>query len=67
MSVQELEAAVAHLPREEFALFQAWFEEFAVDVWDARIEADARAGKLDHLIAQADTDFEAGRCTPLAP
>ena len=67
MSVQELEIAVAHLPREEFTRFQAWFEEFAADAWDAQIEADARAGKLDHLIAQADADFEAGRCTPLVP
>lgn len=64
MSVQELEAAVSRLPREEFAHFQAWFEEFAADAWDAQIEADARAGRLDHLVVQADADFEAGRCTP---
>ena len=67
MSVQELETAVAHLPREEFARFQAWFEEFAADAWDAQIEAAARAGRLDHLVSQADADFEAGRCTPLVP
>lgn len=65
MSLQELETAVSRLPQEEFARFQAWFEEFAADAWDAQIEADARAGKLDHLIVQADADFEAGRCTPL--
>ena len=55
MSVQELESAVSHLA----------LEEFAADVWDRQIEADARAGKLDHLISQADAEFEAGRCTPL--
>ena len=65
MSVQELESAVSHLAAEEFAHFQAWFEEFAADAWDRQIEADARAGKLDHLISQADAEFEAGRCTPL--
>ncbi len=65
MSVQELETAVGHLSREDFARFQAWFEEFAADAWDRRMEADARAGRLDHLAAQADADFEAGRCTPL--
>ena len=37
----------------------------AADAWDAQIEADARAGKLDHLVKEADADFEAGRCTPL--
>ncbi len=65
MSVQELENAVRSLPREEFARFHAWIEEFAADAWDAQIEADTGAGKLDHLVAQADVDFEAGRCTPL--
>ena len=65
MSVQELESAVSSLPPEDFAHFQAWFEEFAADAWDRQIEADARAGKLDHLISQADADFEADRCTPL--
>lgn len=64
-SAQELETAVSRLPREEFAHFQAWFEEFAADARDAQMEADARAGRLDHLVAQADADFEAGRCTPL--
>lgn len=65
MSVQELKSAVSGLPPEEFFRFQEWFEEFAADAWDRQIEADARVGKLDHLVAQADTDFEAGRCTPL--
>ncbi len=65
MSVQELESAVSTLPPEDFARFQAWFEEFVADAWDRQIEMDARAGKLDGLIAEADADFEAGRCTPL--
>ena len=65
MSVHELESAVSNLPPGEFARFQAWFEEFAADAWDRQIEADARVGKLDHLMSQAHADFEAGRCTPL--
>lgn len=65
MSLQELEIAVSCLPREEFTQFQAWFEEFAADAWDAQIATDAQAGRLDHLVAQADADFEAGHCTPL--
>ena len=65
MSIQEIKSAVSGLPQDDFAQFQMWFEEFAADAWDRQIEADARAGKLDHLIAQADADFEAGRCKPL--
>ena len=65
MSVQELETAVTQLPKEELARFSQWFEEYLADEWDRQIEADALAGRLDHLVAQADADFEAGRCTPL--
>ena len=65
MSFQDLKSAVSSLPPEEFSRFQEWFEEFAADAWDQQIEADARAGKLNHLIIQADADFEADRCTPL--
>jgi hypothetical protein len=43
----------------------AWFEEFLADQWDRQIEADAAAGKLDHLAKKADEDFEADRCTEL--
>lgn len=47
--------------REELA---RWLAEFDDD-WDRQIEADAASGKLDELFAEADRDFEAGRCTPL--
>ncbi|MBI4324049.1 MAG: hypothetical protein HY674_02170 [Chloroflexi bacterium] len=47
--------------REELA---RWLAEFDDD-WDRQIEADAARGKLDKLFAEADRDFEAGRCTPL--
>ena len=65
MSVQQLESAVANLSREEFYTFQRWFEEFAANAWDQQIEDDVKAGRLDHLIAEADREFEAGHCTPI--
>ena len=65
MSVQELETAVSSLSREELSVFHRWFEEFIAEDWDRQIEADVKAGRLDHLAAKADRDFEAGRCTPL--
>ena len=64
-TVDHLEKAVSELPPEELAKFTAWFEEFLADQWDRQIEADAAAGKLDHLAKVADEDFEAGRCTEL--
>ena len=65
MSVQELESAVARLSLPELAAFAGWFKEFVAQAWDAQLESDVRAGKLDHLAKQADDHFEAGRCTPL--
>ena len=65
MTADKLENAVSELAREEFAKFTAWFEEFLADQWNRQIEADAAAGKLDHLAKEADEDFEAGRCTEL--
>jgi len=65
MSLAELEKAVATLPPKELSEFSTWFEEFLSDQWDKKLEADIAAGKLDRLAAQADEDFEAGRCTAL--
>jgi len=65
MSVQELEAAVAQLPKEELARFSQWFEEYIADAWDRQIEADALAGRFDAAGKRAKADHEAGRCTPL--
>jgi hypothetical protein len=63
--LDELEAAVAHLPGDELVAFARWFEEYLADVWDRRIEEDIRAGRLDEAGRRADADFEAGRCKPL--
>jgi len=65
MSVEELEVVVSRLSAEELARFSRWFEEFRAQQWDAEIEGDIRAGRLDEAGRRADDDFEAGRCTPL--
>jgi hypothetical protein len=65
MSVKEIETAVAKLAPVELAAFAEWFEEYQARLWDAQIAADAKAGRLDELIREANKDFEAGRCKPL--
>jgi len=65
MSVQELKSEVTRLTKPDLTAFIQWFEGFVSDSWDKQIEADIANGKLDHLAKQADTQFEAGRCTPL--
>jgi hypothetical protein len=65
VSIQDIESAVSGLSAEDLAAFAQWFENFVADEWDKQIEADARAGKLDHLAKRADEHFDAGRCAPL--
>ena len=64
-TVQDIEAAIQVLPREEFSKLWQWWDSYREAAWDRQIEADLADGKLDTLLAEADRDFEAGRCKPL--
>jgi hypothetical protein len=35
------------------------------DEWDREIKADAAAGRLDHLVEEAQADSATSRCRPL--
>ncbi len=59
-TVESIENAVAHLPPDDLATFRRWFAEFDNASWDAQIEADARAGKLDALADEAMAEHRAG-------
>ena len=60
MTITELEQAVTKLSEKELALFRAWFDEYYAELWDKQIEADAKAGRLDKLIAEATEEYNAG-------
>jgi hypothetical protein len=59
--IEDIEKAVEQLSPEDLARFRAWFEEFEARLFDAKIERDARAGKLDKLMAEARANHRAGR------
>jgi hypothetical protein len=65
MSVQELENAISKLSYEEFTRLAQWIDEYRAELWDRQIEGDILAGRLDEAANRADSDFDAGRCTPL--
>jgi hypothetical protein len=65
MGIKEIESAIARLPPSELAELVKWFEEFQAQAWDAQLEQDVKAGRLDALLEQAEQDFEQGRCEPL--
>jgi hypothetical protein len=59
-TVRSIEQAVENLPPDELAEFRRWFAEFDAANWDAQIEADAAAGKLDALAAEALAEYRKG-------
>ncbi|HZM08427.1 MAG TPA: hypothetical protein VFC11_08275 [Methylocella sp.] len=65
MTVEDLEKAVAKLTARELDRFRAWFDEFDSARFDAKIERDAQAGKLDRLADAAVDDFRKGRAREL--
>jgi hypothetical protein len=65
-TVAEIVEAVKSLDEREKGEFLERLSEIDFDdAWDRQIEADAKAGRLDHLWQQALKDIEAGRTRPL--
>ena len=58
--VKAIEEAVKALQPQDLAEFRRWFAEFDLAAWDRKIEADASAGKLDKLLAEAQEDYSTG-------
>lgn len=63
--VERISRDIESLGPAELRAFREWFAEYDAAVWDAQIEADAKAGKLDKLAEQALADHRAGRTRPL--
>jgi len=63
--VENLEQEVRALSRDELAEFRAWFLEFDWAIWDAQLQRDVQAGRLDALAEKALRDHAAGKTTPL--
>jgi hypothetical protein len=49
--IEELQDQIQKLSPEEHAQLRNWFWDMDWIKWDAQIEADVKAGKLDELIA----------------
>lgn len=64
-TLEDIEKAIADLPREQLKKFRAWFEQFEAAHFDQAIERDAKTGKLDRLAEEALADFRAGRTREL--
>ena len=64
MSLEEIQIAIEALSFEERAKLNAWLQNWPSDDWDRQMEADARAGKFEQMIREADAAFDEGKCRP---
>jgi hypothetical protein len=64
-TTEDIEKAIEQLPLQELARFRAWFEAFDADRFDAAIERDADAGKLDAFAEEALEACHAGQSRDL--
>ena len=55
-TVGEIEQAIERLAPPERAKLAAWLARKEAQDWDAQMDADARAGKLDFLFEEAEAE-----------
>lgn len=58
-TLEEIKTAIEKLSPAERAELDAYLQQ-ADDAWDRQIAADARAGKLDRLLARVDANIDSG-------
>ncbi len=63
--VEQVEDQIKELSPAELNAFRNWFLHFEAEIWDQKIEADAKNGKLLSLAERALEDHKSGRSTPL--
>ena len=62
--IEEIEQAIAKLPREEFFELVRWFDEERNRKWDEQIEIDSKSGALDFLLREVEDDIAKGKTRP---
>jgi hypothetical protein len=58
--VEKIEQQIEELSAPEFAEIREWILERDWARWDAQIERDVSAGKLEDLIGESQQDYQSG-------
>ena len=64
-NVEEIEARIMNLPRQDLAKLRDWFLDLDDRVWDEQIAADSRAGRLKGFIDKASEELAQGKVREL--
>ncbi|MCB2262827.1 MAG: hypothetical protein LGR52_07810 [Candidatus Thiosymbion ectosymbiont of Robbea hypermnestra] len=63
MILETIETEIQNLSTKDLSEFRRWFLAFDANTWDAQIEKDAAAGKLDALAEEALYEYRSGKVT----
>lgn len=63
--IEELEARIIKLTRQDMAKLRVWFLELDNQLWDEEIASDFEAGKLKELIDKAREELADGKAREL--
>lgn len=63
--IEDIEAAIAQLPREQFDQLAEWFDRRRESDFDRQIEADAKSGRLDEFHARLESQSAGQSDIPL--
>ena len=58
MRIEEIEAAIAELPPDDYRRIVEWFRQRELARWDEQLDRDSSSGKLDFLFEEAETELE---------
>jgi hypothetical protein len=58
--IEEIEAAISSLPPEQYRTLAQWFHSLDQERWDAQLDRDSSAGKLDFLFEEAVSEAPQG-------
>jgi hypothetical protein len=64
MSLLEIKSAIEALSEKERCELSAWLQNWPADDWDRQMADDARAGRFDALVREAEQAFGQGKCRP---
>ncbi|WP_271252681.1 hypothetical protein [Pseudanabaena sp. Chao 1811] len=59
MSIQELKIAIKKLSGKELDNLTTWLIDYREQIWDQQIEHDLDSGKLNQLLDEIDSEYEA--------
>jgi hypothetical protein len=63
-SVDEIEAAIVSLPRDDFFRLHEWVQKRFDDTWDRQIAEDVQTGRLAEVTKAAVAEHRDGQSTP---